>query len=117
MFQDKVKKHHEISNALRLLKNSDLINSFLDLENKELSKKLYIDALFIREQEKKYHTDLTIINTMLKPIVSQLKQNEWELYDITVLISDLFIHFKFKKTHNQDYESVRKRIDTMLRRL
>ena len=42
---------------------------------------------------------------------------EWELYDITVLISDLFIHFKFKKTHNQDYESVRKRIDTMLRRL
>ena len=45
---------------------------------------------------------------MLKPIVS-IEKGIWERYDITVLISDLFIHFQFDNNHKQDYQSVQKR--------
>ena len=115
--QQKLKKHEKTKDALRFLKDSDLINSFLNLENEELSKKLYLDALYLRSKKKKYITDLTIIKTMLKPIVAQLEKDMWERYDITVLISDLFIHFRFDNTHKQDYQSVQKRTDTLIRRL
>ena len=117
LFQQKDIKHEKTKDALRFLKNSNLINSFLNLENKELSKRLYMDALYLRNKKKKYVTDLTIIKTMLKPIIAQLEKDNWEKYDITVLISDLFIHFRFNNHHKQDYQSVQKRTDALIRRL
>lgn len=112
-----IEKNKSINTALRVLRDDKMIISFLDLDSKELSKKLYMQSIYLKHQEKKYKTDLTSIKKLLKPIIQQLIKEGWESYEVTNLITDLFIFFKFENIHNQEYESSRKRIDMMLRRL
>lgn len=66
-----IEKNRSINNALRVLRDDNMINSFLDLDSKELSKKLYMQSIYLKHQEKKYKTDLTSIKKLLKPIIQQ----------------------------------------------
>ncbi len=113
----RIKANEDLTEALKFIRHNRLVNEYLDLENKDLSKRLYMDALYLHKEKKKYITDLSMIKDSLKLIIPLLKADGMEIGDITYLIFNLYIHFNFENAKYQNYESLKKKISMMIHRL